>query len=74
MDDPTDESQELPPPTAPESIGVNLRGFLDAASAERFGNVIAEIVRYISRVMNLERLDGITVAFDYDDALAQLDR
>jgi hypothetical protein len=74
MDDPTDELQELPPQTAPESIGVSLRGFADVASAERFGNVIAETVRYISRTVNLERLDGITVAFDYDEALAQLDR
>jgi hypothetical protein len=69
-----EEAPELPPPTAPSNIPVNLRGFADTESAERFGHVIAETVRAISSVANLERLDGITVAYDYDDALAQLDR
>lgn len=68
------EEPTVPPPTAPASIGVNLRGFADKTSAERFGNVIADAVRAISCWINLERLDGITVAFDYDEALAQLDR
>ena len=64
----------LPPPTAPASIQVSLYGFADKLSAERFGDLIAKMVRYISRHINLERLDGITVAFDYDQALARLDR
>lgn len=69
-----EETPQLPPQTAPSNIPVNLRGFADAESAERFGNVIAEAVRAISSVTNLEGLDGITVAYDYDEALAQLDR
>jgi len=71
---PPDDKRALPPPTAPESIDVSLRGFEDKATAERFGHVIADAVRGISRYINLQRLDGITVAFDYDEALAQLDR
>ncbi len=66
--------QSLPPPTAPENIGVSLRGFADEVSARRFGDLIAVTVRSISQYMSLERLDGITVAHDYDEALAQLER
>ena len=69
-----EEEPKLPPPTAPANIGVSLRGFADAASAERFANVIVSAMRLISCCVNLERLDGVTVAFDYDEALAQLDR
>jgi hypothetical protein len=47
MHDTAHEQQEFPPPTAPESISVSLRGFADAISAERFGNVIAETVRFL---------------------------
>ena len=70
----SDDEQGIPPPTAPLSIGVSLRGFADRAAAERFGDVIANAVRAISSHINMERLDGITVAFDYDQALAELDR
>lgn len=31
-------------------------------------------MRTISRVIDLERLDGVTLAYDYNEALAQLDR
>jgi hypothetical protein len=64
----------LPLQTAPEIIQLSLQGFADKPSAERFGDLVAETVRSISRYINLERLDGITVAFDYDRALAGLDR
>jgi len=68
------ETGPEPPVSAPERIHVSLRNFSDKAAAERFGGVIAGCVREISRYVDLERLDGITVAYDYDDALAQLDR
>jgi hypothetical protein len=69
-----EENPELPQPTAPVNISVNLRNFDTRDHAERFGHTIAKIVHAISRVLDLERLDGITVAFDYDDALRSLDR
>jgi len=75
MDDSFSGAEERPLlPTAPVDIGVSLRGFEDRVSAERFGKVIAEVVRSISCYINMERLDGITVAFNYDEALDQLDR
>ena len=60
--------------TAPENIHVTLKGFQEESRAKSFGNTIAAMVRCISEWINLERLDGITVAFDYDAALAELDR
>ena len=69
-----DEQPDRPPPTAPESIQVSLRGFTDAAGAEQFGNTMGVAIREFSRYIDLERLDGITIAYDYEDALAQLDR
>lgn len=36
--------------------------------------MIGVIIRDISCLINLERLDGVTVAYDYDEALAQFDR
>lgn len=69
-----EDDSQLPPPTAPTILSVSLQGFASPEDAERFGNVMAGIVKHISRYIDLERLDGITVAFDYDDALAKLDR
>jgi hypothetical protein len=70
----SNRESDLPVPTTPGSVSVSLRGFADAKHAEGFGRVIAYTVGSISRFIDLQRLDGITVAFDYDDALAQLDR
>ena len=75
MDEPSPpEEFDLPPPTAPTNFTVALQGFSNREDADRFGNTIAMTVQSISCIMNLERLDGITVAFDYDNALIQLDR
>jgi hypothetical protein len=58
-----------PPPTAPENVSVSLRSFESHEAAERFGHMIANCVRTIGRCIDVERLDGVTVAFDYDEAL-----
>lgn len=70
----TDENFQLPPPTAPASIPMSMRGFASSDDAHRLANKIAGLARLISSHIDLSRLDGITVAYDYDDALAQLDR
>jgi hypothetical protein len=68
------EDGELPPPTLPAELVVSLRGFADESSAQSCGRSVLGTLNPISRIINLERLDGVTVAFDYDSALAQLDR
>lgn len=65
---------DLPPPTVPEDYPVNALNFSDAATAERFAYYIAGIVDLISSYIDVSRLDGITVSYNYDDALARLDR
>lgn len=75
MSDEAPETVDAAPlETAPESISVSLRGFAEPDQATRFGNLIADIVRSMSKYIDLTQLDGITVAYDYDEALAQVDR
>lgn len=63
-----------PPRTMPEGLGVDLRGFESEERAKAFGFVTAECVGEISRHINLASLEGVTVAFDYPQALRELDR
>jgi hypothetical protein len=68
------ESDTPRPATAPESISVSLGGFDTEEHARAFGNLLAMYVRELSRQIDLSALDGITVAFDYAQALLDLDR
>ena len=72
MADPS--SENLPPPTVPASYETSLRGFHDEKGARQVGEVVGSYIYEISRLIDAERLDGVTVAFDYDEALASLDR
>lgn len=74
MDSPSEEQLSLPPPTAPETIPITFKGFADDVSISAFADDLGDVVRCISMWVNLERLDGITVAFDYNEALASLER
>lgn len=65
---------ELPPSTAPGTIPFNMRAFASTDEAERVAGKIGAYVRLLSRAMDLSRLDGVTIAYDYDAALAELDR
>jgi hypothetical protein len=66
--------EELPPPTLPANLPLEERGFPDVETAEKAGHQVCCVLHYVSRFIDLERLDGVTIAFDYDDTLAQLDR
>ena len=68
------ENDDLPPPTVPSNYPVAVHGFETTEHAERFAKVIGQMVNFLSCYIVLDRLDGITVAHDYDKALAQLDR
>ncbi len=66
---------ELPPETAPADIPVGVSAAMGTTTdAEELAHAVAKTVRQISRVRDLERLDGITIADDYDQALRGLDR
>ena len=63
-----------PLPTAPNRLPVSVQGFENTDHAKAFASLIAHVVYEISCYIDLDRLDGITVAHDYDKALAHLDR
>lgn len=46
----------------------------DADEAQRFANQIQPLIFKLSEFLDLGRLDGITVAYDYPRALVELDR
>lgn len=60
--------------TVPSDFQISLRGFADHDEAQAFGEMLGDVLRVIGRAMDISRLDGVTVAFNYDEALAQLDR
>lgn len=63
-----------PPQTAPTNVSFTMRAFAREEDASRIANKLAQYIALISTSINLERLDGVTVAYDYDCALAELDR
>lgn len=62
------------PVTVPTTYPISLRGFDTEEHATQFGHVLGEYVRELSRYIDLGQLDGITVAYDYGQALLDLDR
>ncbi len=60
------------PSTCPNFV-VSFRGY-EKEAAERLGAEIGNALRSLGRIIDIAGLDGVTVAYDYDDALAQLDR
>jgi len=64
----------LPPTTIPANLGLTVKGFNDPKVAKQFGRSVLEAVSVFGSFMDLSRLDGITVAMDYDAALAEIDR
>lgn len=64
----------LPPSSMPTTVGFSVQGFNDEDVATRLAYAVADVVRVVGSFINLDRLDGVTIACDYDQALAQLDR
>lgn len=60
--------------TAPPSFSVQARGFDDTETATRLATLVGQIIRGLGRHIGLQTLDGVTIAFDYDQALLELDR
>jgi hypothetical protein len=68
-----DGASELPPPSLPTNLRYHFHGFANEATDE-WRDLISSTLSTISSWLNLERLDGVTVAVDYADALASLER
>jgi hypothetical protein len=63
----------LPPSTAPDNYSITTHG-CGTEESQEIANVLFDIIIELGRYMDLERLDGITIAADYAAALSQLDR
>lgn len=68
--------QEEPAAIVPAALNyrVSFQGIADEATAKRIAAVLDGIVRELSPMMSLDRLDGFTFAEDYEAALRDLDR
>jgi hypothetical protein len=64
----------LPPSTAPSSLSVLVRGFTNQEAAAELGKTVGECVMTLGSFMDLSTLDGVTVAINYDAALADIDQ
>ena len=74
MTDDTDAIEITPlPSTAPDNYLITTHG-CDTAESQEIANALFAIIMELGRYMDLERLDGITIAADYPAALSQLDR
>jgi hypothetical protein len=67
-------AEEEPNATLPVGLNYAMRGFSTEEDAHKLAHSIASALHYISRYIDLEQLDGLTVAYDYADALKELDR
>src|SRR4051812_33808384 len=59
--------------TAPTNWVTSLHGF-DEEHARRLADAVGAHVRGLSCHLDMHNLDGITIAYDYDQALLNLDR
>jgi len=69
------KADELPEGvTIPSNLQFSARGFVDEDYAKEAMYKLHSVLSAISQSIDLTNLDGVTVAFDYDEALAELDR
>jgi hypothetical protein len=60
--------------TIPINLQFSARAFADEDHAKKSINKLHSVLSVISQSIDLSNLDGVTIAFDYDNALAELDR
>ena len=68
------DGSDLPPPSIPAGLNIAVRDFTNEEAAREFGNAVYAVIQALSRMMDLSRLDGVTIGIDYDAALASVDR
>ena len=62
------------PPTTTPQVPVIVKGFSTGEAAAELGKTVGECVATIGSFIDLSTLDGVTIAIDYDAALAEIDR
>lgn len=72
--DQSEADTERAPITVPPGYQISVRGFRDEGEARKLANTIGVILTEISRMIDISSLDGVTIAYDYEQALLDLDR
>lgn len=73
-DSKSEASNPLPPCSIPATCQLSIRGAPEGVEwHDAFQNVILKLIILCGRVMDLSQLDGVTVGFDYEDALDSVD-
>jgi hypothetical protein len=57
----------------PSNIQMGFRGF-EQEAAEDHASTLGELFHEVGKLIDISALDGVTIGFDYDEALASLDR
>lgn len=65
---------DLPPSTMPSDVPFCVKGFHDEEVGKRLAYAVADVIRVVGSFIDLTKLDGVTIACDYDEALTELDR
>ena len=72
-EEPHQDVQEiLNRPSSLRKIGATMRGFAREEEAREIGNLVFSFLHQFGKFLDLERLDAVTIAFDYDEALSQV--
>ena len=66
-------TEELPPSTVPSTVQLSLMGFPSQEAADTFIPLMTEAILDCGRFLNLERLAGVTVGFDFKAALESVE-
>jgi len=65
---------EEPQTTTPPNLSASARRYAREEDARAVGSNVLGLINIFGQHMNLETLDGVTLAYDYGDALKELDR
>lgn len=69
----TDNASEIPS-SLPAPLPMTLGGFESPEAARKFADTLHLYLQVIGQYLDLERLDAVSVAYNYTDALASVDR
>jgi hypothetical protein len=69
-----DVEELLKRPSSLREISATMRGFASEQEAREIGDAVFSFLRLFGTFLDLERLDAVTIAFDYDAALAEVER
>ena len=64
----------LPPSTMPPGLDLVVKDFSNEEAARKLGSTVLQCLDTIGSFIDLTSLDGVTIAIDYDAALASVDR